>query len=121
MDLRTARRLRESDKQLNQLKKMEVRAMNERSSSSSAKKGVAVYKTSVRHALHIRESLLLTGSSQRQFPKAAILIMRSAIEELKLGHLVSDTDILKIIPTNLSAVFEKCQRIDEQLLAAARR
>ena len=121
MDLRTARRLRESDKQLNQLKKMEVRAMNERSSSSSsspssAKKGVAVYKTSVRHALHIRESLLLTGSSQRQFPKAAFLIVRSAIEELKLGHLVSDTDILKIIPTNLSAVLEKCQRIDEQLL-----
>ena len=68
MNLRTAKRLRESDKQLNQLKKMEVRAMNEMSSSSSssssssAKKGVAVYKTSVRHALHIRESLLLTGS-----------------------------------------------------------
>ena len=116
MDSRTARKLQASAKQLNQLKKMEVQAAKERSSPSSVKKGVAAYKTTVRHALHMREGLLLTGSSQRQFPKAAFLIVRSAIEELGLGHLTSDKEILKIIPTDLATVMEKCQRVDELLL-----
>ena len=114
MDKRTAKRLQADSKTLKQLKQMEVDTASKK--SSPAKKSVQVHATSARHALHLREALLLTGSSQRKFPLAAYLLVRSSLTELGLDNLRTDEDILRIIPTDMSTVMEKVQRIDELLL-----
>ena len=113
-DKRTAAKLEARSTELKKLEKMEVATASDR--SSPAKKSVQVHETTIGHALHFREALLLTQSSQRKFPQAVFLIARSVLKELKLDGLVSDERILQVIPTDYKTLLEKCQRTDEMLL-----
>ena len=111
MDKRTAAKLQADSMELKKLEKMEVDTASKR--PSPAKKSVQVHETTPRHALHLREALLLTGSLQRKFPQAAFLIVRSCLTELGLDKLRTDEDILRVIPTDYATVMAKVQRIDE--------
>ena len=99
----------------------------ENSPAAQVATGSRVFKFSSQYELAVQEYALLTGVSSKKLPHSQAFIVWETIEELRRqgllheekGQELSLMDVVKVVPTAVGAILERCQSYEDARLTSA--